>query len=478
MAEGPITGALMAQLAALAAAHPGLSGVRLVDDGSEALELRLMLMAAAQRRIDVQYYIWRDDVAGRRLLAALVAAARRGVVVRLLLDDHGTGGLDGPLAALAQLPGVEVRLFNAFRLRRPKWLNFVWDFSRLNRRMHNKCLVVDGLASVIGGRNIGDEYFEDAHPALAADLDVLGVGAVAAEVDADFERYWAAPAATPIAQLVSRAGRLPEAGATPQTPWCPQDTDFDWVSVRMISDDPAKISGQAAPAALWLPQLLAALGPVQSRLLLVSAYFVPMDIGVDVFERLVAQGVDVQVLTNSLRSNNVALAHAGYAPARRRLLAAGVRLWEMKGRLSDRPALGLVPGPLKRSRPRNKGETTAFFRTSASALHAKTFVADGRRLFVGSMNFDPRSWRLNTEIGFLIECPAMATRVETRLAAMLPAFAWEVKLAPARGLSRVWAGTQLFWHGRSTVHAREPFTRWWQRAVLRLVGWLPVAWLL
>lgn len=461
-----MTETLMARLARLAAAHPGVSGVRLIDDGGEALDLRLRLIEAAETRIDLQYYIWAHDVAGQLLLSALVAAARRGVGVRLLLDDHGTQGLDAPLAALAALPGVEVRLFNAFHFRSPKWLNFLWDFRRLNRRMHNKCLVVDGFVSIIGGRNIGDEYFEDDHPALAADLDVLGIGTVSRDVDADFERYWTSPAAMPIDRLVRHPGALPKSVLPLLADWTPDESDFDWVSVQMISDDPAKIFNAAAPAALWLPQLLAALGPVRSRLMLVSAYFVPMEDSIALFERLAAAGVEVQVLTNSLRSNNVALAHAGYAPARHRLLAAGVRLWEMKGRLSDRPELGLLPRRLKRRRGR--GDQTAFFRSSASALHAKTFVADGERLFVGSMNFDPRSWRLNTEIGFLISCPAMAARVEARLAAMLPAFAWEVKLI----------GGRLQWHGRSTVHETEPFTRWWQRAVLRVVGWLPVLWLL
>jgi putative cardiolipin synthase len=237
----------------------------------------------------------------------------------------------------------------------------------------------------------------------------------------------------------------------------------------MISDDPAKITGAAPPAALWLPQLLAALGPVRRRLLLVSAYFVPMEQGAAVFERLVADGVAVTVLTNSLRSNDVALAHAGYAPMRRRLLKAGVKLWEMKGRAADRSELGLVPRKLKRRETRAKSEATAFFKTSASALHAKTFVADGERLFIGSMNFDPRSWRLNTEMGFLIESPALAEQVEARLADRLPAFAWRVEMAD---------GGQLRWHGRQAVHRREPFTHWWQRAVLMIASWLPLVWLL
>jgi putative cardiolipin synthase len=475
--------ALIPHLAALAAAHPGLSGVRLIDDGAEALDLRLQLIAAARTRIDLQYYIWADDKAGHQLLAALADAAARGVHVRLLLDDHGTSGLDAALAALVALPHIEVRLFNAFRLRSPKWLNFLWDFRRLNRRMHNKCLIVDGTAAIIGGRNIADEYFSVDHPALAADLDALGIGAVAADVAADFERYWASPVSTPIGMLVKGQGALPSTSPPeppPQPlPWHPEASAFDWVPVQMISDDPAKITDSAPDAALWLPQLLAALGPLNTRLFLVSAYFVPTEAGIALLERLAASGVDVQVLTNSFRSNNVALAHAGYAPVRARLLAAGIRLWEMKGTRTDRTELGLVPRRLRRpTGAEGKASLTAFFRTSASALHAKTFVADGDRLFVGSMNFDSRSWHLNTEIGFLIESPALAARVEARLAAMLPGFAWEVKRAPARGLSRLWSRTRLEWHDEATVSAHEPFTHAGHRAALRLLGLLPIAWLL
>jgi putative cardiolipin synthase len=475
--------ALIPHLAALADAHPGLSGVQLVDDGAESLELRLRLIAAARTQIDLQYYIWANDNAGRQLLAALAAAAARGVHVRLLLDDHGTSGLDAPLAALAASPRIEVRMFNAFRFRSPKWLNFLWDFRRLNRRMHNKSLIVDGTAAIIGGRNIGDEYFSVDHTTLAADLDALGIGAVAADVAADFERYWAAPVSMPIGMLVKGQGafpatRLPEPPPQP-LPWHPDASAFDWVRVQMISDDPAKITDSAPPAALWLPQLLAALGPLDTRLSLISAYFVPTEAGLALLEGLAANDVNVQILTNSFRSNNVALAHAGYAPVRARLLAAGIRLWEMKGARSDRTELGLVPRRLRRTTGTDKrASLTAFFRTSASALHAKTFVADGERLFVGSMNFDPRSWHLNTEIGFLIDSPALAGRVEDRLAAMLPDFAWEVKAVPARGLSRLWSRSRLEWHDQASVSAHEPFTHPGQRAALRFLGWLPIAWLL
>lgn len=441
-------------LARLCAAHPGQSGVQLLDDGPAALALRIALVRQAEASIDCQYYIWRDDVSGRRLLDELVAAAARGVRVRLLLDDFGSPGTDG-----WRLPGVELRLFNPARLRRWRWLNALFDFPRLNRRMHNKALVVDGIASVIGGRNIGDEYFAADHPALAADLDVLAIGAVAAAMAADFQRYWDAARAMPA---------LP-AAAGPDRPWpelspgiaamIDAAEDFVWADVRILSDPPGKIAGDAPEQALLLPQLLAAIGPVRRRLLLVSAYFIPTRSLAALLAALAGQGVGVEVLTNSLVSNNVALLHAWYAPWRRRLLAMGVRLWELRGRGDHRATLGLVPRRLRRS-----GDATSFFRRSASALHAKTIIADGRWLFVGSMNLDPRSLRLNTELGFLIDSPALASRLEAALDAGLPRFAWAVELQ----------GGALAWRADDRLIQPEPGTSALQRLAMRLLGWLPL----
>jgi cardiolipin synthase C len=196
---------MTAALARLCAAHPDQSGLQLLDDGPTALAVRMALIRRAQTSIDVQYYIWRDDVAGRLLLDELAAAAARGVRVRLLLDDFGCAAVEYLLAAL---PGLEVRLFNPARLRWPRWPNALFDFARLNRRMHNKSLTVDGIATVIGGRNIGDEYFDAGHVQLAADLDALAIGAIAGDVAADFQRYWDCPEAVTLALLV-RAGARP-----------------------------------------------------------------------------------------------------------------------------------------------------------------------------------------------------------------------------------------------------------------------------
>jgi putative cardiolipin synthase len=465
-------GGMTAALARLSEAHPGESGVQLLDDGPAALAVRLHLVRRARHQIDAQYYIWRNDVSGRLLLDELAAAAARGVKVRLIVDDVGTSGMD---AVLAACPGIEVRLFNPLNRRWPRAISLLFDLKRLNRRMHNKSLTVDGVATVVGGRNIGDEYFDDEHPSLAADLDVLGIGAIAGAVEADFEHYWNCAVAIPLARLLSDAGQT--SGALPPPTgqrrafhaaaadsaatqaMIDEARDFEWCAVRMLSDPPAKITGAAGDDTLVLPRLLAALGDIRQRLLVVSAYFVPAAAGTAYLTNLARQGLRIDILTNSLKSTDVALVHAWYAPWRKRLLAAGVRLWEMQGSDKDRVRLGLVPRSLRRVH-----DDTSFFRQSASALHAKTLVADGRWLFVGSMNFDPRSVRFNTEMGFLIDSPLLAGRLDKALVSSMPIFAWQLELD----------GRRLRWRHGDRLFAREPGANWLQRTIMRLIGRLPL----
>ena len=462
---------MTAALATLCTAHPGLSGVQLLDDGPAALAVRIALVRRARISIDAQYYIWQPDVSGRLLLEELAAAAARGVRVRLLLDDFGSPRIP-PL--LPDLPGLELRMFNPVRLRWPRWLNWLFDFPRLNRRMHNKSLTVDGIAAIIGGRNIGDEYFDATHPGLAADLDVIAIGAIAAETTANFGHYWHSPAAVPHAAVPGAV--LPPGEDSPVRQTClaaaaspataamiDASDDFIWAGVRILSDPPGKISGDAAEMALLLPQLLAALGPVTRHFLLVSAYFIPTPAVAALLGTLARQGVQVDVLTNSLLSNNVSLVHAWYAPWRRRLLAVGVRLWEMRGAAGARARLGLVPRNLL-VRLRRPPGTHSFFRSSASALHAKTLVADGRWLFVGSMNVDERSLHLNTEMGFLIDSPALASRLEAGLTAGLPRFAWAVEALPGG----------LAWRDGDRLLQPEPGTTAPLRLAIRLLGLLPL----
>jgi putative cardiolipin synthase len=460
---------MTAALAHLCRGRPGGSGIQLLGDPGVSLAVRLALVRQARHSIDAQYYIWRNDVAGRLLLDELVAAAARGVRVRLLLDDFPNAALY-PL--LAGAPGISVHLFNPFRRSWGRWRN-LFDLARLNRRMHNKSLTVDGVATVIGGRNIGDEYFDPGHAELAADLDVLAIGAIAADVARDFQLYWDS---TPVVPL--RAGRHPRPGhdaaaaalraryeaaaASPDTlALMDEAADFTWAPVTMLSDPPEKTLGTAPDNALLLPQLLRAIGPIRRRLMLVSAYFIPTTETAALFGDLARRGVEVDILTNSLVSNNVALVHAWYAPWRRRLIDMGVRLWELRGKADAHARLGLVPRFL-----RCEADHTSLFRPSASALHAKTMTADGAILFVGSMNFDPRSVRFNTEMGFLIRSPVLAGQVERGLDAALPVFAW--------ALGPDGSGGGLVWrHGDEEVRS-EPGTAALRRFALWLLGKLPL----
>lgn len=340
-------------IAPLAAAHPGKSGIHPLANAYDAFAARMMLARAAERSLDVQYYIWHNDMTGTMLLEALHEAAERGVRVRLLLDDNGTSGMDTLLAALNEHPNIEVRLYNPFVLRWPKPLGYVTDFKRLNRRMHNKSFTADNQATIVGGRNIGDEYFGATNGVLFTDLDVLAIGAAVNDVSKDFDRYWASDSAYPVDRLLKKAepGALDAleqrahevehsseaaayANAVKQLPFIRQllqgDLSLEWADTRMVSDDPRKTLGTAPPEAMLPHQLHEIIGTPKTDLELVSPYFVPTEIGTQAFAKMAQSGVKVQVLTNALEATDVAVVHSGYAKRRKDLLASGVELFEMK----------------------------------------------------------------------------------------------------------------------------------------------------
>lgn len=456
--------------------HPGLSGVLPLPNPIDAFAARMLSIEAAQRSIDIQYYIWRDDITGNLLLQALHKAAQRGVRVRLLLDDNGTNGLDGKLALLNAHPHVEVRLFNPFPFRTLKQLGFLTDFRRLNRRMHNKSFTVDGQVTIVGGRNIGDEYF-DATPGITfTDLDVMVAGPAVDEVSEDFDRYWNSESAYPIEQLVAMPrqrlseARQNEAAAPPLTPKARayvqavtqsklmenlvnQTLEYQWVPVRMISDDPGKVLGKAPPETMLLARLVEALDSPEQSVDLISPYFVPTEQGVEAFGSLAQNGVRVRILTNGMEATDVIAVHAGYSKYRLPLLKKGVALYEMRQ----------VPDP---DRPKEKAGP---FGSSGSSLHAKTFAIDGKRVFVGSFNFDPRSARLNTELGFLIKSQEMAQAMSNAFEQQLPYEAYELKLDDE---------DNIIWLDRNSSGNRslttEPSSSWWKRAYIGFLSLLPI----
>ena len=465
-------------------AHPGKTGVLALPEGREAFATRMLLAAAAERSLDVQYYIWHPDLTGSLLMEALHEAAERGVRVRLLLDDNNTQGLDTVLAALDSHANIEVRLFNPFMQRDWRWLGYLSDFSRLNRRMHNKSFTADNQATILGGRNIGDEYFDAGQEVSFIDLDVLAVGTVVPQVSADFDRYWASASAYPVASLLPATGpqaladlaqRDAQVRANPTAePYLSALTrsDFvrrlvagelalEWTAVRLVSDDPAKGLGQIGPKAQMSQRLIEKLGKPTQELLLVSPYFVPTASGTQALTDLSASGVAVSVLTNSLAATDVPAVHAGYAKRRHALLAGGVKLFEFK---PER-------GEAVRSRPSDRGLAGS----SGASLHAKTFAVDRRRIFVGSFNLDPRSAALNTESGLVIDSPTLAAGV---------ADAFENRLAAQSYTLRLDEAGQIEWQDRpaatapTRLHHTEPQTPLWKRLMVKLLAWLPIEWLL
>lgn len=464
----------------LAAGHPGLSGVHVLVDGRDAFAARMLMADAAERSLDVQYYIWRQDSTGTLLLDALRAAAARGVRVRLLLDDNNTAGLDDALALLAGQPNIEVRLFNPYAARGARLFGMLGDFRRLNRRMHNKSYTVDGQATIVGGRNVGDEYFDAAGEVLFSDLDIMAVGQVVADVERDFDRYWNSRSAYPLQSLVappSPAGaaavtrQAAALAATPATQayltamrassfvasLTQHSLPLEWAPVQLVSDDPDKVLEQAAAASTVAHQLPALLGEPKRQLDLVSPYFVPGPAWSARFAALPAAGVKVRILTNSLEATDVPAVHAGYAKWRATLLRGGVTLLE-----------------LKRSWPRaNDPKRSGIAGSSSSSLHAKTFGIDQARVFVGSFNLDPRSAELNTEMGFVIDSPVLAQRLSAVLGSTVLQRAYEVRLAPDGSLYWLEQGP-----AGTVRHDTEPGANWWQRGVVKLLSLLPIDWLL
>lgn len=458
-------------LAPAVAANFGMSGIHALGDGRDAFAARVLLAHAAERSVDVQYYIYRNDVTGQLLCEALWQAAERGVRVRLLLDDNGAKGLDEAIAALDAHPNIEVRLFNPYANRSFRVAELATDFSRVNRRMHNKSFTADNQATIVGGRNVGDEYFGAESAVEFADLDVLAVGAVVREVSAEFDAYWNSASAYPAAALIST-------GAPPQVreAWTKLHSDpkanryiaalsgtslvqqllagqlaLDWAPARVVADDPAKVLNPPEREDLqMLPRLQAAIGKPERSLDLVSPYFVPTHEGASALTDMARRGVAVRVLTNSLAATDVAPVHAGYAKYRKMLLRGGVRLYEL------RPT-------------GKKNEKTGSTGNSDASLHAKTFGVDGERVFVGSFNFDPRSARLNTEMGVVIASAALARRLASALDRALPREAYEVRLSE---------NGELEWVSEGQTYTAEPDTGFFSSLWMGFLSLLPIEWLL
>jgi putative cardiolipin synthase len=460
---------LHAVLEPLLAAHPQKSGFLTLSDGEAAFAERLRLVAAADRTLDLQYYIWHDDFTGRILQGALLRAADRGVRVRLLLDDLDTAGKDERLRILDSHRAIEVRLFNPFADRATRVGDFVGDPRRINRRMHIKTLTADNLVTIFGGRNIGDEYFAATEEVGFSDLDVAGFGPVAQEVSAQFDLYWNSEYSYPIAAFYPDAAvdptalqllrsrmdaLLEDAGRSRYAAIIRQYLSTDaaevveagivWSDWVLGYDLPAKVEARdISPESHLAPRLRQALEATRHDLVIVSPYFVPGAEFTAYLAELVERGVRVRVLTNSLHANDVPLVHTGYMRYRKDLLAGGVELYEYR---ADADSEG------EQGRDR--------IGAAGSSLHAKFLGFDRSYLFIGSFNLDGRSVGLNTELGVLFESPEEASRLSERFDTAAMEVAYRVQLDDDGDLQ--WVTVR---DGARLVLDREPDTSWWERFI-------------
>jgi cardiolipin synthase C len=460
-----------AQIEATIRVHhgPEASGFELLDRNEDGLRWRLALIDSARHSIDVQYYLWHGDASGRLLVQRLLEASDRGVRVRMLVDDLNTllenaekvVVRDDVLAWIDAHPNLELRLFNPWRDRSlgGRVGESVIEIDRVNHRMHHKAMIVDNQAAILGGRNVGDEYMGLNAEFNFHDLDVIGIGPVARQASAVFDEYWNSDWVMPASAL-----------QRPQASPSPSDAVLRARLTEELAREPALERFTIAPRT-WAAEL-SALGrrlhigtstvktdhlesggirqdlveaiyglaaTARREILIVNAYIIPTERTIEAARQLHEHGVTIKVLTNSLATHDVPAVNSHYKQWRRRILDAGAELYEMRHDAAIQPGIA----------------DTAPTRAGFMGLHSKAMVIDRRRVYIGSMNFDPRSANLNTEMGVIVESPALAEALAALIERDLrPANSWRVAVDESGRLT--WS------NDRETVYL-QPARSWWQR---------------
>ena len=454
--------------------------VTLFDRGDDSLQARLALIHGAKRQLDLQYYAINNDVTANLLVEALIRAARRGVKVRFLIDDVSLGKIYKSLSALDLYENITVRVFNPVsrddQTIIARLLAFLSHLPRATRRMHNKVLLADETHAIIGGRNLGDEYFDPDAQTPFKDLDILIGGDVIPQIADSFEKFWASAHAVSISRLYSRKiGKLyrytferrlrrnwhkavrrhGEDKIEPTLAALQRQADHQQISLlaRFVSDPPEKIDGAATGGENPIDLLNSLIEQARWSIWIVSPYFVPGDEGMAALRSLRDRGIEIRIITNSLASTDVVAVHTGYRKYRQPLLEAGVELWEMKPAGRKRP----------RQRPLGKGSP------SFASLHAKAYVIDGRWAVIGSLNLDPRSINLNTEAAFAAESAELSEQLER---------IFKETVEPENSYKVTAADGDLRWtttdEGREIEFTREPRAGIWRRVQEFIIRFLPV----
>jgi putative cardiolipin synthase len=455
--------------------HPGLSGFSVVQHGENAFLARLAMIDLAEKTLDAQYYIWDSDTTGRILASRLMRAGDRGVRVRILIDDnYQTGDRDFLIAALDGYPNIEIRLFNPITNRFWRTLSFLADFGRVNHRMHNKLLVMDNAVGIVGGRNIGDVYFGVRADHNYRDLDVLTAGPIVGEISASFDMFWNSEWAIPVGATVKELPtekdwkamlkRFEESVNAAGYPYpIYQNLDelrarlvqirdnFIWAPGSVLVEYPSRVNTVAEIGVIHTA-LSQRLSRVEREVLIESPYFVLPDRVIDSVRQLTTRGIKVRVLTNSAASNDVIVAHAGYANTREKLLEAGAELHEL------RPDTNM------------ERRWSVLSAKSRAALHCKSIVFDRKSVFIGSFNLDPRSSTLNTEIGVMINNPEIASEVAKIMdEGVAPGSAYHVTLDNDDRL--MWTTEN---NGEKVQYDTDPETNIWERLLFDFIGVLPI----
>jgi cardiolipin synthase C len=493
--EHPEVTALGRQFQPEARRHTDLSGYRIINVGIEGFRARMELIEAAQKAIDLQYYIFRGDETGRLLTEKLRQAAERGVRIRILVDDADTEKGDQQILQLAAYSAVEIRIFNPYAYRGHsrllRDLTFFLRSSQLDYRMHNKLMVADGSAALIGGRNIGNEYFQVDPQSQFADEDVFVAGPMVRQLAHSFDQFWNSDLAIPAAAFGSHkrenvgaqslarhesgnvATRLPRPVPIDYTALLATDGPFSgitkgrvslvWAPAQLVYDSPDKkqVETGAKQGRLIDRPVLSSASEVKSELLMITPFFVPSPDELKLLKSLRDRRASVRILTNSLESNPQIAAQSGYQRYRVALLEGGAKLYEI------RSMLGNVLG---------SGETARMSRYGHYGLHGKMYVFDRQKVFLGSMNFDERSEHINTEIGLIISSPELARQTADRLEEMVrPENCFRVELsspsAPQKSQHLEWKTNE---GGREVVYTHEPARSNWQRFKARLLSLLPI----
>jgi putative cardiolipin synthase len=448
------------------------SAVLLQETGWDALSQRLALIETAEHTIDIQYYIWNSDASGHYLASRLIAAADRGVKIRVMLDDINLNEREDLLTTIDAHPNIEIRVFNPIPSRSgaAKWLNVLGDFSRLNRRMHNKSFTVDGVLSIVGGRNIGDEYFDLSDEINFRDRDVLVMGSVLTEIQASYGEYWDSRWSYPInllggvPSLASPILNTITAPSYKHYPALPEGKivahpflknlmgDMTWVKAHFVSDRPVPIDESNTNEPKATAKFLSKLSQQSTQeIVLESAYLIFDDRQLKALQKLSSKGVQIKALTNSMASNDLISNHSGYAGRREDMLEHGLQLFELK------PETALCVESTK--------DVAKCAPTTAYGLHAKSIVFDRKIAVIGSFNFNLRSTYLNTESLLIIESDAIAESLADDIAlAMNEENSWVLKLTDGK----------VFWHSGTQTWEKEPDTELSERIKSRFLQLFPI----